>query len=78
METKNLNENGPNPIFFVFIQSYGNEIRPDSYREFHESVSQQDCKRIWSPYSFAPAIQNCIRISHAVQPLLNLANNAAT
>ena len=32
---------------------------------------------IWCPDSFAPAIQNCKRISHAVQLLLYLANDAA-
>ena len=34
-------------------------------------------KRIWCPDSFAPAIQNCKRISHAAQLLLHLANNTA-
>ena len=29
--TKNLYENGPNPFFFFFFQSYGNDTGPDSY-----------------------------------------------
>ena len=37
----------------------------------------KDYKRIWCPDSFAPAIQNCKRTSHAAQLLLHLANNAA-
>ena len=36
-----------------------------------------DHKRIWCPDSFAPAIQNCKRISYAAQQLLHSANNAA-
>ena len=39
MATKNLHENGPNPFFFFFFQSYGNEDGPDSYREIRLSVS---------------------------------------
>ena len=78
MGTKNLYENGPNPFFvFCFFQSYGNENGPDSYSQIRLSVSEQDCKRIWCPDSFAPAIQNCKRISHAAQLLLHLANNTA-
>ena len=56
---------------------YGNENGPDSYSQIRLSVSEQDCKRIWCPDSFAPAIQNCKRISHAAQLLLHLANNTA-
>ena len=37
---------------------------------------EQDYHRVWYPNSFVPAIQNCKRISHAVQLLLHLANNA--
>ena len=37
----------------------------------------KDYKRIWFPDSFAPAIQNCKRISHAAQLLLHLANNTS-
>ena len=75
MGTKNLYENGPNPFFF--FQSHGNENGPDSYSQIRLSVSLQDYKRIWFPDSFAPAIQNCKRISHAAQLLLHLANNTA-
>ena len=39
MGTKNLYENGPNPLFFVFFQSYGNENGPDSYSQIRLSVS---------------------------------------
>ena len=62
---------------FFFFRSYGNENGPDSYSQIRLSVSQQDYKRIWCPDSFAPAIQNCKRISHAAQLLLHLANNTA-
>ena len=77
MGTKNLYEKGPNPVFFGFFQSSGNENGPDSYIQIRLSVSYQDYKRIWCPDSFAPAIQNCKRISNAVQLLLHLANNSA-
>ena len=60
--------------FFRFFQSYGNENGPGSYSQIRLSVSY---KRIGCPDSFAPAIQNCKRISHAAQLLLHLANNTA-
>ena len=61
---------------FCFFRSYGNENGPGSYSQIRLSVSQQEeYKRIWFPDSFAPALQNCKRISHAAQLLLHLANN---
>ena len=39
MGAKNLYENGPDPFFFVFFRSYGNENGPDSYSLIRLSVS---------------------------------------
>ena len=77
MGTKKLIRKWAKSVFFFFFQSYGNKNGPDSYSQIRLSVSEQDYKRIWCPDSFAPAIQNCKRISQAAQLLLRLANNAA-
>ena len=39
IHTKNLYENGPNPFFIVFFQSYGYENGPDSYGQIRLSFS---------------------------------------
>ena len=78
MHTKNLYENGPNPFFLFFFKSYGYENGPDSYGQIRLSFSLQGYKRIWCPNPFAPVIRICKRISHAVQLLLHLANDAAS
>ena len=64
-------------VFFGFFQSYGYENGPDSYGQIRLSFSLQDYKRIWCPNPFAPVMRICKRISHAVQLLLHLANEAA-
>ena len=38
-EEENVNENGPNSFFCLFVFQYGNEIGPDSNRLIHSSVS---------------------------------------
>ena len=61
-------------FFFCFFQSYGNENGPDSSSQicFEGFVTRLQTDLV--PDSFAPAIQNCKRISHAAQLLLHLAN----
>ena len=39
MHTKNLYENGPNPFFSGFFQSYEYENGPDSYDQIRLSFS---------------------------------------
>ena len=77
MGTKNVYENGPDPFFCFFSILWEREwsrfVWPNPFERFVTRLY----KRIWCPDSFAPAIQNCKRISHAAQLLLRLANNTA-
>ena len=63
----------PPKRFDIFLPDWGCSEGLDAFRFFFK----QDYKRIWCPDSFAPAIQNCKRVSHAAQLSLHLANNAS-
>ena len=76
MGTKNLYENGPNPFFCIFSILWEREwsrfVQPNLFERFVTTLQTDLMSSL-----FAPAIQNCKRISHAAQLLLQSANNVS-